>query len=98
MTMTMIMNMKKIRAIVSGKVQGVGFRIYTRAQARQLGISGYVRNLRNGDVEIIAAGEAEKVDTLVEWAKSGAPSAVVNNLELEVMDYIDGEFRDFEIF
>lgn len=91
------MNMKKMRAIVSGKVQGVGFRMYTRAQARQLDISGYVRNLRNGDVEIIATGEAEKVDTLVEWSKSGAPSAIVNNLQLEVMEYIDEEFSDFEI-
>ncbi|WP_019504146.1 acylphosphatase [Pleurocapsa sp. PCC 7319] len=89
--------MKKIKAIVSGKVQGVGFRMYTRAQARQLGLYGYVRNLRNGDVEIVAAGEAERLDTLVEWAKSGAPSAVVSNLQLEVMNYSDGEFRDFEI-
>lgn len=92
-----MINMKKIKAIVSGKVQAVGFRMYTRAQARQLGLSGYVRNLRNGDVEIVAIGETEKVDTLVEWAKSGAPSAVVNNLQLEVMEYREGEFSDFEI-
>ncbi len=77
--------MKKIRAIVSGKVQGVSFRMYTRTQARQLGVRGYVRNLRNGDVEIVAFGEAAKVDALMEWAKSGSPSAVVNNLEVEVI-------------
>ena len=94
----MIMNMKKIRAIVSGKVQGVGFRIYTRAQARQLGISGFVRNLRNGDVEFVAAGQAERIDKLLTWAKSGSPSAQVNNLQIEVMEYTDGEFKDFEIF
>lgn len=93
----MIMNMKKIRAIVSGKVQGVGFRIYTRAQARQLGISGFVRNLRNGKVEIVAAGQAERIGKLVKWAQSGSPSAQVNNLQLEDMEYIDEEFRDFEI-
>ena len=95
--MTLIMIMKKIKAIVSGKVQGVGFRMYTRAQARQLCLSGYVRNLRNGDVEIVAAGEAERVDKLMDWARSGSPSAIVNNLQLEVVDYSNGEFSNFEI-
>ncbi len=89
--------MKKIRAIVSGKVQGVSFRMYTRTQARQLGVRGYVRNLRNGDVEIVAFGEAAKVDALMEWAKSGSPSAVVNNLEVEVITDDDEEFEGFEI-
>ena len=88
---------KKIRAIVSGKVQGVGFRIYTRTQARKLGVYGYVQNLRNGDVEIVAFGEAEKIDALMEWAKSGSPSAVVNNLEVEVITDDDEEFEGFEI-
>ena len=64
--------MKKIKAIVLGKVQGVGFRMYTRAQARQLGVCGYVRNLCNGNVEIVAKGEARAVDELLEWAKSGS--------------------------
>ena len=89
--------MKKIRAIVSGKVQGVSFRMYTRTQARQLGVRGYVRNLRNRDVEIVAFGEAAKVDALMEWAKSGSPSAVVNNLEVEVITDDDEEFEGFEI-
>ena len=89
--------MKKIKAIVSGKVQGVGFRMYTRAQARQLGVYGYVRNLRNGDVEIVAEGEAEAVDELLKWAKSGSPSALVNNLEVEFIANSIGEFEGFEI-
>ena len=50
--------MKKALAIVSGKVQGVGFRMSTRSQAKLLGVCGTVRNLSNGNVEIIAAGEA----------------------------------------
>ena len=89
--------MKVIRAIVSGKVQGVSYRMYTRTQARQLGVNGYVRNLRNGDVEIVAAaGEAAKVDALIKWASSGSPSAVVNNLEIEVLTDVE-EFKGFEI-
>ena len=89
--------MKTVRARVSGKVQGVGFRMYTQQKAQQLGVSGYVRNLRNGDVEIVAAGEAAKVDALMEWAKSGSPSAVVNNLKIEVLTDNLEEFADFEI-
>ncbi len=89
--------MKKIKAIVSGKVQGVGFRMYTRAQARQLGVCGYVRNLCNGNVEIVAKGEAEAVDELFEWAKSGSPSAVVKNIEVEVIANNLEKFESFEI-
>ncbi len=89
--------MKRIRAIVSGKVQGVSFRMYTRAQARQLGVRGYVRNLRNGNVEIVAAGEAEQVDSLMDWAKSGSPSAIVKNLEIAVITDNAEEFAGFEI-
>ena len=89
--------MKKIKAIVSGKVQGVGFRMYTRAQAKQLGVRGYVSNLRNGNVEIVAAGTVEAIDALMEWAKSGSPPAVVKNLEVEVVTENVEEFEDFEI-
>ncbi len=88
--------MKKIKAIVSGKVQGVGFRMYTRSQAIKLGVRGYVRNLSNGDVEIIAVGEVAAVNGLVEWAKSGSPSAVVKNLKLDLISDLE-EFEGFEI-
>ena len=89
--------MKKIRAIVSGKVQGVGFRFSTQQQARQIGVNGYVRNLKNGDVEIVALGNTEKVDTLLKWAKLGPPSAIVHNLQVEVIVADDEEFKSFEI-
>ena len=88
--------MKIIKAIVSGKVQGVGFRMYTQQKAQQLGVRGYVRNCQNGDVEIIATGEVEAVDALIQWAESGSPSAVVNNLKVEVIIDVE-EFKDFEI-
>ena len=89
--------MKKIRAIVSGRVQGVGFRMSTLQQARQIGVSGYVCNLRNGNVEIVASGKADKVDELLKWAKSGPPSAMVNHLEVEVIANDGEEFVAFEI-
>ena len=89
--------MKKIRAIVSGRVQGVGFRMSTLQQAKQIGVSGYVRNLMNGNVEIVALGKTEKVEELLQWAKSGPPSARVNNLEVEVIANDGEEFVGFEI-
>lgn len=70
--------------------------MYTRAQARQLGVRGYVRNLANGDVEIVATGETAKVDALLKWASSGSPEAVVNNLKVEVITDVE-EFKSFEI-
>ena len=69
--------MKKIIAIASGKVQGVGFRMYTQSQAKELGVMGFVQNLDDGTVRIMAAGEDNKVDALIDWAKSGSPPAEV---------------------
>ena len=93
----MDLNIKKIRAIVSGRVQGVGFRISTLQKARRIGVRGYVQNLTNGNVEIVALGQADKVDNLLQWAKSGPPSAIVNSLEVEVITDNDKEFPGFEI-
>ena len=57
--------MKKFKRSPGCKGQGVGFRMYPQQQARQLGVSGYVRNLRNRDMEMVAAGEAAKVDAFL---------------------------------
>ena len=89
--------MKKVRVIVSGKVQGVGYRMSTLTQARQLGVYGTVQNLNNGNVEIVAAGKESAVDGLIDWARSGPPSAMVDDLQTQVMDYKDTEFDSFEI-
>jgi acylphosphatase len=88
--------MKTIRVIVSGKVQGVCYRMYTQQKARQLGVRGYVRNLRNGDVEIVAVGEVTAVDALTQWALSGSPDAVVSNVKVGVITD-ELEFKGFEI-
>ena len=88
--------MKQILAIVSGKVQGVSFRMYTQKKARQLGVKGYVKNLSNGDVEIVAVGEIPAIDALVEWAKSGSPSAVVRDVEVKTITDTE-DFQGFAI-
>ena len=89
--------MKKIQAIASGKVQGVGFRMYTQTKAEEVGVVGFVQNLMDGTVKIVAAGEDDKVDALIDWAKSGSPPAEVKDLKTEVMEYQAGEFDRFEI-
>ena len=88
--------MKQVKLTVSGKVQGVFFRHHTRQQALILGLCGYVKNLANGDVEIVAQGDELQVDRLIEWSKSGSPAAEVNHLQLETMPHED-EFPDFVI-
>jgi acylphosphatase len=74
--------MKRVQAFVSGNVQGVFFRASTRDRARALGVNGFVRNLRDGRVEIVAEGNEQAVDDLIHWARIGPPHAAVENVEV----------------
>jgi acylphosphatase len=65
------------RVIVSGRVQGVGFRISCYRRATRLGLAGTVRNLPDGRVEVVAEGEREAVNELVAWCRRGPPAAWV---------------------
>ncbi|MEB6379035.1 acylphosphatase [Leclercia adecarboxylata] len=62
-----------IIAWVHGTVQGVGFRYSTQREAKELGLTGYARNMDDGSVEVVACGEAEQVDKLLAWLKAGGP-------------------------
>jgi acylphosphatase len=66
---------RKVHLIVEGHVQGVGFRFYTKNKAHELGIYGWAKNLDNGSVEVIAQGEAEKIEEFVTFVKNGASPA-----------------------
>jgi len=66
---------------VGGRVQGVGFRAWTRAQALSLGLHGSARNLDDGDVEVVVAGEAAMIDALADRLRQGPPAARVDRLE-----------------
>lgn len=68
------------RFLVSGKVQGVWFRASTRDVGEQLGLRGYARNLADGRVEVLAAGEEAAIDALAEWLRKGPPLARVDSL------------------
>jgi len=73
--------MKTIRLIVSGRVQGVFFRDFTKRKALSLGIRGFVRNLPDGSVEAVAQGPELKVSQLVEFCRKGPDGAYVDNIE-----------------
>lgn len=68
------------RIIVSGRVQGVFYRGWTVETARSLGLTGWVRNRRDGDVEILAIGREEKVKALAELCRKGPPAARVTEV------------------
>ncbi len=87
---------KTVKAVVSGKVQGVFFRDYTRSEAQRLGVAGWVRNKKDGSVEILASGDEYRVDQLVEWLYQGSPNARVSSVEVKTAEK-PGELKGFEV-
>jgi len=86
----------RVHLYISGLVQGVFFRAYTRSIALKLGVKGWVRNLRDGRVEAIFEGEKDKVEKLVQWCRRGPEGAVVKTIEVSEELY-QGNFRSFEM-
>jgi acylphosphatase len=74
---------KRVRVVVRGRVQGVGFRAATADVARRLGLAGWVRNLPDGGVEVEARGKAAAVDALVAWLRRGPSYAHVRGIDVD---------------
>ena len=72
--------MPTMKLIVTGRVQGVGFRWQTQRAAQKIGVHGYVRNRPNGDVEIVAQGSDEQLAAMTSWARQGPSFARVEHL------------------
>lgn len=82
------------RLLITGRVQGVGFRFAFADEARERGLRGWVRNRRDGSVEAMVAGAEANVESIVVWARRGPPAAKVLSVSVETGE---GEFVDFDV-
>ncbi len=90
------MSSKRIRIIVTGKVQGVFFRQALKVMAKKNDVFGWVKNLKDGRVEAVLEGAEEKVSRLVEWSHGGPANARVEDVEIH-NEKFSGEFLKFDV-
>ena len=88
--------MRRVRAIVRGRVQGVSYRASTVAQARRLGLTGWVQNRPDGGVELEAEGPTDAVAALLAWCEQGPPAARVTGVTVEELPATAAE-REFGV-
>ena len=84
---------KRISLVITGKVQGVGYRYYVKLKAESLAIRGYVRNQLDGSVFVTVQGENTAVENFVKWCYKGSSAALVRGVEK-----IPGTIEDFSEF
>ncbi len=82
--------------LVTGRVQGVFFRDFTKENALKLNLTGWVRNRTDGGVEVVVEGEKEKIVQLIDKLKQGPPAALVKEVNVHWQKF-KGEFNDFSI-
>ena len=88
--------MKRIHLIIHGRVQGVFYRSYTRKKAIELGLKGYVKNLPNGTVEVIAEGSEDKLNELIEYCKNNPGYSDVDKVDIKE-EKATNEFDNFGV-
>ncbi len=88
--------MKRIHLIISGNVQGVFFRHNTNKVGNRLGLKGFVRNLPDGNVEVIAEGDGDRLKEMAEFCKKGPMGAKVEEVKIKYGE-ATGEFDTFFI-
>ena len=86
----------RARMVVNGIVQGVAFRASAQAEAERLGLSGWVRNLPDGRVELLAEGPRARVESLLAWCWRGPPLARVSDVQVD-WSGPQGDLQGFEI-
>ncbi|QJD31006.1 acylphosphatase [Methylococcus geothermalis] len=88
--------MKRVHVHVAGRVQGVWYRASAARKASELGLTGWVRNLPDGRVELVAEGDVATVEALLAWCRRGPPLARVARLDVREMA-ATGEFAEFAV-
>jgi len=91
-----MMELAALHATVRGHVQGVFYRAFVESHALEMNLTGYVRNLPDDSVEVVAQGDRKKLEKLVELLKKGPPAAKVENVEV-VWGKFTGEFTQFGV-
>ena len=86
---------KRISLVITGKVQGVGYRYFVKLKAESLAIRGYVRNQFDGSVFVTAQGETTAVEIFVKWCYKGPPLCIVRGIEKTAVSIED--FSEFSI-
>ncbi len=86
----------RIEVYVEGVVQGVGFRYFTQRIAKEIGVKGFVKNLPDGRVYIVAEGEDEQLDKFLSYVKKGPSASVVRNVKVREIEKSE-EFENFNI-
>jgi acylphosphatase len=89
------MQMKTVRIKISGLVQGVFFRKYLKEEADKLELKGHVRNLDTGEVEVVAEGKPENIETMLLVCKKGTKECNVKSVDVQELNHIG--FDDFKI-
>ena len=89
--------MDRLEARVKGMVQGVGYRFFTQRLADALGLRGYARNLPNGSVEVVAEGDRDALESLLEELRRGPTMSSVSNVDVKWIEKADPTFIDFRI-
>ena len=89
--------MRRVRFVITGRVQGVGFRWFVKAEARPLGLTGWVRNREDGAVEGEVEGREDAVDALVPCLEVGPPSAIVTNVDISEISDEQKLYKSFDI-
>ncbi|MCD6310181.1 MAG: acylphosphatase [Candidatus Eremiobacteraeota bacterium] len=88
---------KRARFLIKGRVQGVGFRHFAWRQAQKLGINGYVRNLRDGSVEVVATGNENTLRHYARQLRRGPDSAYIRDFEEKWSENGADEFSGFDV-
>jgi acylphosphatase len=85
-----------LKALVHGRVQGVYYRAFTSRVAKSLGLKGFVKNIRSGDVEIEAEGDKAALDDMLRQLKTGPSEAIIENIDIVWSDY-KGVYSSFDV-
>ncbi len=88
--------MRRVRVVVFGDVQGVGFRSLTQHRAKRLGVGGWVKNNTDGTVEAVFEGDDDKVDEMIEFCRRGPVGSHVENVEV-LIEQIENRFKEFKV-